>query len=98
MTLLGAFTNNEVSEWALSQTDQSIRRLERNPFTEGKRLEELELSTTETTVAHGLGRKAKGLLVISKNAAQHVFESTKSDDNHVYLKSDGAVTVTVWVF
>ena len=99
MTLLGNIDQlDEVAQWALNQTDQDIRRLNGNPFTDGKRLEELDLTTTETTVAHGLGRKPKGMLVISKNAALHVFESTKSDENHLYLKSDGTVTATVWVF
>ena len=40
MTLLGNIDQlDEVAQWALNQTDQDIRRLNGNPFTDGTRLE-----------------------------------------------------------
>tara|TARA_R100000655_G_scaffold57852_1_gene96203 strand:+ start:226 stop:522 length:297 start_codon:yes stop_codon:yes gene_type:complete len=98
MALLPNVINDDTIRWAFSQAELSLSRLERNPLADGKRIIDLDLSTTETTVAHGLGRTPKGLLVIRKNAAQHVFESSPADEEHIFLKSDGTVTATVWVF
>jgi len=99
MALLGLMTmDSEAAQWAFGQTDRSIDKLTRNPLNDGRALADLDLTTTEQAVAHGLERKPKGFVVISKDAAQHVFESTKADEKHLFLKSDGTVTCSVWVF
>ena len=68
------------------------------PFLDGNAVKELDLSTTELRIAHGLGRKPQGFLVLTRDAAQVIYESSESDSTFINLKAGGAVTADVWVF
>tara|TARA_Y100001938_G_C8043342_1_gene407418 strand:+ start:996 stop:1295 length:300 start_codon:yes stop_codon:yes gene_type:complete len=99
MSLLPTGISDPLIEQAFRETEKQVRKVRKfNYWSEGKRLEDIDLTTEEKPVAHGLGRKPKGMLVLKKNAAKHVFESTDATKDLLYLSSDGTVTVTVWVF
>lgn len=49
---------------------------------------------TVTTIAHGLARTPIGYIVLSKDKAAHIYNTTAADGTNVYIKSDVA-TVTV---
>ena len=58
-------------------------------------------SGTTSKIAHKLERKLTGWVVVSKNAAQHVYDvnSEKTDlDTYIHLTAGGTVTVNIWVF
>ena len=61
-------------------------------------LKDLDLSTTELKIPHGLGRRPSGFIVLTRDAAQVIYESSTSDVTFINLKAGGAVTADVWVF
>ena len=83
---------------SLQEVEAAFNGLVEVPFLEGRAIGDLDLSTTELKVAHGLGRKPKGFIVLTQDAAQVIYESSASDATHLNLKAGGAVTADVWVF
>ena len=69
---------------------------------DGKIIKDVELASGTTKVlSHQLGRNLNGWIVVSKNAAQHVYDVQSSNDNldkFLYLTASGTVTVNLWVF
>jgi len=94
-------------------TDSSIQKLQYRleetlrPITDaaiidGRLIEDIDLASgTSTKIAHKLGRKLRGWIVVGRDAAQHVYDenSGKTDlGSFVHLTAGGTVTVNVWVF
>ena len=69
---------------------------------DGKIINDVDLASGSTTiVSHGLGRVLSGWIVVSKNAAQHVYDvqsSNNNKDRFLHLTAGGTVTVSLWVF
>ena len=69
---------------------------------DGKIINNVELASgTTSIISHNLGRAIKGYIVISKNAAQHVYDTQSSNSNQdrfLHLTAGGTVTVSLWVF
>lgn len=69
---------------------------------DGKIINDVDLASgTTSIVSHNLGRNIKGWIVISKNAAQHIYDVQSLNDNQdrfLYLTASGTVTVSLWVF
>jgi len=58
-------------------------------------------SGTTSEIAHSLGRKLIGYIVVKRNAAQHVYDTQETNDTPdktLYLTAGGTVTVDLWVF
>jgi hypothetical protein len=71
------------------------------PFAAGNRVQDVELSTSDTFVNHGLNQKPEGFIITKSNAAQSVYESaTENDfpDRIMILKAGGSVTVDIFFF
>ena len=82
--------------------EETFRPLTSSSVIDGILLEDILLASGVTSkVAHKLGRKLIGWIVVGKNAAQHVYDanSGKTDlDQYIHLTAGGTTTVNVWVF
>ena len=82
--------------------EETLRPVTDSSIIDGRLIESISLSSgTTSKIAHKLGRKIIGYIVVGKNAAQHVYDenSGKSDlDTYLHLTSGGTVTVNIWVF
>lgn len=57
------------------------------------------IGTSETTVAHGLGRVPKGWLLFSpQSGAASPVETSPPDNFNLYLSASSAVTPKLWVW
>lgn len=70
------------------------------PLLDGNLLEDKDVATTETPVAHGLGRVPRGYLIVKhdQSSSFHVYESSTADKNYFYFTGSTAVTLSLWVF
>ena len=89
-TILDRFQQNIATVFgALSQVEPLNGRL----------IEDVALSTSETLVEHKLGRAYRGWIIVNKNAAQDVYvSSTTLNERFLKLTAAGTVTVSLWVF
>lgn len=93
----------ESSEAELSRNadQEALRSLRSVEIINGHLVPDLSLTTTTQRFLHNLGRAYRGFLVTSKNSDKHVYidDSVDADkDKFIVLKSDGTVTVSLWVF
>ena len=69
---------------------------------DGRLISDIDLASgTTSIITHSLGRNISGWIVVSKDAAQHVYDVQSSNDDpdkFLYLTAGGTVTVSVWVF
>ena len=82
--------------------EETLRPVTGSFIVDGRMIEDIDLASgTTSKIAHKLGRKLVGWIVVSKNAAQHVYDvnSGKTDLNlYIHLTASGTTTVNVWVF
>ena len=82
--------------------EETLRPVTDSSIIDGRVIEDITLASgTTSKIAHKLGRKLIGWVVVGKNAAQHVYDvnSGKTDlDTYIYLTAGGTVTVNIWVF
>lgn len=82
-------------------TRGALVELNSRPFLDGRLVEDVDLTTSQTKVAHGLGRIPKGWVVVDKTGNVDVWRDTTGTSQRktfLYLKADAAVTVSLWVF
>ena len=70
---------------------------------QGAYLKDISLSNASTEIAHNLGYKLTGYLVVNQNAASTFFNSTPDDREYDYknkfaLTASASVAVDLWVF
>ena len=88
----------------LRQLQDNVREIvepwERVPLLAGLLLTDVSLSASATLVAHGLGRKLRGWIVVRTNGTATVYEPSVATlaDRFVNLQATGSVVVTLWVF
>jgi len=71
------------------------------PFASGFKVADLEITTADTVVDHGLEQKPEGWLILKQNAAQVIYESATVNDfpeTTVILKAGGTVTADLFFF
>lgn len=57
------------------------------------------LSGQEQALQHKLGRVPRGYMVIKRSAVANLYDGTKENtDKVIYLRSDGAATLTILIF
>jgi len=95
-------TDNPVLKEIQERVEDALLPVVDSSIIDGKLLTGHVLASgTTSVIAHGLGRKLKGWVVVSKNAAQHVYDAQASNDSpdiFLHLTAGGAVTVDLWVF
>ena len=79
-----------------------VKKLEDNPMLDGVLLEDIEFSAAVTVeTAHTLGRNPRGWVVTDDHSgAFSIVKRTAGDWNDKFLSlvSNGACTISVWVF
>ena len=71
------------------------------PFASGNRVQDQDLSTSDTIVDHGLEQKPEGWLILKQNAAQVIYESATVNDfpeTTIIMKAGGSVTADLFFF
>ena len=68
------------------------------PFAKGNYLESVAISTSDTSVNHGLGVTPIGFIILDKNANATVWRSGTSTDKVLTLRASASVTINLWVF
>lgn len=89
-------------QWWLDQLAGVVSELRAVPLLDGHLLEDVVLKGGgETTkIAHGLGRKPKGHIIVKRNAAvtYTIDQTATTPSRELWLLASGAATVTLWVF
>ena len=91
-------SESELSRSADREALRSIRDVE---ILNGKLVSDLAVTTTTQRFLHNLGLAYRGFLVTKKNSDKHVYVDDTVDadkEKFIVLKSDGAVTASLWVF
>ena len=71
------------------------------PFASGNRVQDLDITTADTIVDHGLEQKPEGWIVLKQDAAQVIYESATTNDfpeATIILQAGGTVTVDLFFF
>ena len=71
------------------------------PFASGNKVEDVEITTSDTIVDHGLEVEPEGWIILKQNAAQVIYESATVNDfpeTTVILKAGGTVTADLFFF
>ena len=79
----------------------AINPLFQLPFASGNRVQDLDITTADTIVDHGLEQKPEGWIVLKQDAAQVIYESATVNDfpeTTVILKAGGTVTCDLFFF
>lgn len=99
--MIPAYRQIQTKDFEISQvqtnTANTLNILIKVPMNDGTLLEDQVITTSDTPLNHGLGRRPVGYLIVTKNAAEDVYQ-TAMTENFLTLKATGSVTVNVWVF
>ena len=82
--------------------EETLRPVTGSSILDGILISDISLASgTTTKVAHKLGRKLIGWIVVGKSAAQHVYDENSGQtdlDTYLHLTAGGTVTFNVWIF
>ena len=82
--------------------EKTLRPVTDSSIVDGRIIEDIDLASgTTSKIAHKLGRKLIGWIVVGKSAAQHVYDENSGQtdlDTYLHLTAGGTVTVNVWIF
>ena len=85
-----------------SNVSSAVKQIANSPIIDGVIIKDINIGTTDTEVNHKLGREPLGWIVIRKNEAGEVFESTtvnKNRDKFLLLRGSAVTTNTnLWIF
>lgn len=90
-------TANQELQLIQANIARAISETINNALLNGLFLENLSISTTNTQVAHKLGRVPKGYIVIDSNAAANVYTIDK-DTQFITLKATANCVVNLYIF
>ena len=69
------------------------------PLLDGILVKDVALGTTEVRVNHTLGREPQGWIIVKKNAAADIYESSSTlADRYLSLTATATVTASIWIF
>ena len=71
------------------------------PFASGNRVQDIEITTADTIVDHGLEQVPDGWIILKQNAAQVIYESATVNDfpeTTIIMKAGGTVTADLFFF
>ena len=92
---------HDIEDQFQRETRDAFRQLLLNPLLKGVLLENVNLTTGTTRVAHRLGRPARGFFVVDMTSNQRVWRDgsdTTSPNVYISLIATAAVTVSLLVF
>lgn len=80
---------------------QSLVEILGKAILDGRQIDGVALTTTAAPIAHKLGRKVRGYVVVGSTVATPVADENagKGDlDRFIYLKAGAATTCAIWVY
>ena len=69
-----------------------------SPIVPGVLREDVAVGTSDTQVAHGLGRMPRGWFLVSPAADARVWQTADASATLLTLRASAAVTTSLWVF
>jgi len=82
--------------------EETLRPVTDSSIIDGRVISDIDLASgTSTKIAHKLGRKLRGWIVVGRSAAQHVYDENSGEtdlDTFLHLTAGGTVTVSIWIF
>lgn len=97
MTEKTPFKKNEDTTELVKNLDEIFREIQKDSLY-GVTLKDVAIGTSETVIAHKLGRNPQGWIIVEKNANSDVWSSSTKDGRFLYLMATAAVTVTLYVW
>ena len=98
---LKSYRAQHFSDVALSRMEQNVQEWANQvsgiPILDGVLLTDLDVSTTATWFAHGLGRQPRGWMVVDKNADARIWR-TDWNSTRIQLDASSAANISIWVF
>ena len=94
-------TGNAATDQVQGYIATALHPLFQLPFASGNRVQEVEITTADTVVNHGLEQATEGWIILKQNAAQIIYESATVNDfpeTTVILKAGGTVTADLFFF
>lgn len=90
-------TGDESTDRNLDAIAQAFVDLQRDLLLLRFTIDSAAIATSETKVAHGLGRVPRGRIILSQSADARVWDSKAADAQWLYLRASSAVTVKLLV-
>jgi len=94
-------TGNAATDQQMGYIATALNPLFQLPFASGNRVQEQEITTSDTIVDHGLEQAPEGWIILKQNAAQVIYESATANDfpgTTIILKAGGTVTADIFFF
>tara|TARA_R100000808_G_scaffold23945_1_gene53951 strand:+ start:377 stop:691 length:315 start_codon:yes stop_codon:yes gene_type:complete len=94
-------SGNAATDQQMGYIATALHPLFQLPFASGNRVQEVEITTADTVVNHGLEQATEGWIILKQNAAQVIYESATVNDfpeTTVILKAGGTVTADLFFF
>ena len=93
---------NESITQTQSNVNTAVKQIANSPIIDGVIVENIDVGTTDTVVNHKLGREPLGWIIVRKNEAGEIYESTTVNNNRdkfQLLRGSTATTDTnFWIF
>ena len=94
-------TGNAATDQVQGYIATALNPLFQLPFASGNRVKDLDFTTADTIVDHGLEQKPEGWLILKQDAAQVIYESATTNDfpeTTIIMKAGGTVTADLFFF
>ena len=94
-------TGNAATDQVQGYIATALNPLFQLPFASGNRVQDVDITTADTIVDHGLEQTPEGWIILKQNAAQVIYESATVNDfpeTTVILKAGGTVTADLFFF
>ena len=95
------FTGSAPVDQQMGYIATALNPLFQLPFASGNRVQDVDITTADTIVNHGLEQAPEGWIILKQNAAQVIYESATVNDfpkTTVILKAGGTVTADLFFF
>lgn len=94
LKLFGVGKDLVTSQMSQERGTQSVN----TTISDGQLIENVDLTTTATTVPHALGRVPKGYIVVGSSDIAAVYHETPHARASISLRASATTTVSLWVF
>ena len=94
-------TGNAATDQVQGYIATALNPLFQLPFASGNRVQDVDITTADTIVDHGLEQAPEGWIILKQNAAQVIYESATVNDfpaTTVILKAGGTVQADLFFF
>ena len=94
-------TGNAATDQQMGYIATALNPLLQLPFASGNRVQDVEITTADTIVDHGLEQAPEGWIILKQDAAQVIYESATVNDfpaTTVILKAGGTVQADLFFF